>query len=169
MSDSIGYTYGGVELFDRTVPLRLKLLAQHAWQSKHFASYYSPERIKKTKKMLLECSERGRLHIGVAHHMSTGRDVGFCISTVSPDKVGEIFAIFVDDEFKSMGIGTRLANEALAWLREQNPEHLEIHFLFENTRVQSFYERLGFYPQTVVLREPGPTTGLGTLEERRGR
>jgi diamine N-acetyltransferase len=149
----IEYKYGGLELFEETVPLRLKLLNFHAKLSRHFGPYYSPERIESTKGMLQECAGRGCLHIGLARHRPTGRSVGFCISTVNPEKVGEIFSLFVDDGFKSSGIGAELATEAVAWLRSKNPEHLEIHVLFENARVQSFYARLGFVPQTIVLRE----------------
>lgn len=149
----IDYVYGGMELFEATVPLRLKLLGHHSKMSRHFGSYYSPARIEGTKGVLTECSTRNRLRIGLARHIPTGRNVGFCISTVNAEDVGEIFAIFVDDEFKGMGIGTALSSEALAWLRSKNPKHLEIHILHENTKVQSFYSRLGFAPQTILLRE----------------
>jgi diamine N-acetyltransferase len=153
MNKEIEYIYGGMELFSDTVPLRLKLLEHHSQMSQHFASYYSPARIDGTKQFLTECNARGSLHIGLARHIPTARDVGFCISTVSADNVGEIFAIWVEDDFKNMGLGAALSETALAWLRSMKPKHLEIHILFENAKVRSFYERLGFFPQTILLRE----------------
>jgi GNAT superfamily N-acetyltransferase len=153
MNKHIEYVYGGMELFADTVPLRLRLLEHHSRMSHHFASYYSPARIEGTKQFLAECSTRESLHIGLARHTPTTRNVGFCISTVNPEHIGEIFAIWVEDDFKNLGIGAELSARALAWLRSRHPNHLEIHVLFENEKVRSFYERLGFVPQTILLRE----------------
>jgi ribosomal protein S18 acetylase RimI-like enzyme len=153
MNNEIEYIYGGMELFTDTVPLRLRLLEHHSRMSQHFASYYSPARIEGTKQFLVECNARDSLHIGLARHIPTGRNVGFCISTVNAENVGEIFAIWVEDGFKNLAIGTALSEKALVWLRSMNPKHLEIHILFENAKVRSFYERLGFFPQTILLRE----------------
>jgi ribosomal protein S18 acetylase RimI-like enzyme len=153
MSNEIEYVYGGMELFEETIPLRLKLLEYHSRLSRHFASCYSPARIEGTKPFLAECSGRGCLQIVLAKHAPTARNVGFCISTLKVENVGQIFAICVDDEFKNRGIGTALSARALAWLRSRHPKHLEVPILYENTRVRSFYERLGFMPETIILRE----------------
>ena len=159
MNKDIEYVYGGMELFADTVPLRLRLLDHHSRMSQHFAFYYSPARIEGTKEFLAECSAREALHIGLARHTPTARNVGFCISTVNAEDVGEIFAIWVEDDFKNRGIGAALSARALAWLRSRQAKHLEIHILYENEEVLSFYDRLGFVPQTILLRQVKTTEG----------
>lgn len=46
---------------------------------------------------------------------SAARAVGYCLSSVTADGVGEIDSLYVLDEFRRQGIGSELVRRALAW------------------------------------------------------
>jgi ribosomal protein S18 acetylase RimI-like enzyme len=78
------------------------------------------------------------------------RAVGYCISTVTGDGVGEIDSLYVLDEFRRHGIGSELVRRALAWLEAREPKKIIVVALAENTAAVEFYKRFGLLPRAVV-------------------
>jgi ribosomal protein S18 acetylase RimI-like enzyme len=73
--------------------------------------------------------------------------VGFCdagpSSTKSPDYLGEIYAIYLLEGYKQLGIGTKLMNAAIAHLFHHGLTPSITWVLEENKQACSFYEKLG--------------------------
>ena len=70
---------------------------------------------------------------------------GFCVCESTPIPDGcEITALYIDDEYRGIGLGRKLLSFAL---REMRARHIRAAFLWvdeKNTRAASFFERIGF-------------------------
>jgi ribosomal protein S18 acetylase RimI-like enzyme len=73
--------------------------------------------------------------------------------------LGEVYAIYVDQDRLSTGIGRALMDEAVRRLRERNLTSVRLWVLAGNARGLTFYERYGFRPDggrsTFVVEQPG--------------
>lgn len=59
---------------------------------------------------------------------------------------GEIVSIYIHPDFYRKGMGTRLLQSALSYLKAQNCEGCFLWVLRENRNAQRFYEKNGFTP-----------------------
>jgi ribosomal protein S18 acetylase RimI-like enzyme len=89
-----------------------------------------------------------------------GRLVGFVAfgpcrdEDVSPEKVGEVMAIYVRPDTWGLGFGEALMRAALARLRSGGSAEVVLWVIEGNHRAVGFYERLGFKPDgSVRVRE----------------
>jgi GNAT superfamily N-acetyltransferase len=78
-----------------------------------------------------------------------------------PGYAGEIYAIYVLDDFHRRGYGRELVRAAVAGLRDIGLEDMLIWVLRDNLPARQFYERLG----GVYVRAQPITFGSATLEE----
>jgi len=74
---------------------------------------------------------------------------------------GELYAIYVLDDFQRRGYGHQLVREVVAGLKEMGLHDMIIWVLRENAPARQFYERLG----GVYVRAQAITIGSATLEE----
>jgi GNAT superfamily N-acetyltransferase len=83
----------------------------------------------------------------VAAAPDTGEIAGFCgvgKSRGSPAGYpGEIYAIYLLEEVKGLGVGRALFLEGQQWLRERGLWPAALWVLRDNTRARRFYERMG--------------------------
>lgn len=64
---------------------------------------------------------------------------------LSPVKdVGYIAAVFVEKEYRGLGVASELLNEAKAWFEARGVRYLELNVLTQNTPGKSAWEALGF-------------------------
>ena len=80
-----------------------------------------------------------------------GRVVGWVMSGPSRDtdqdgSFGEVYAIYVDPDVTSRGIGAALLDRALEILRTDGFAHASLWVLRNNARARAFYEREGWRP-----------------------
>jgi ribosomal protein S18 acetylase RimI-like enzyme len=78
-----------------------------------------------------------------------GKVVGFCDLGKSrdddaTDDVGEVYAIYVDVDFMGKGVGTKIINKALLFLKEFGFKSATLWVLESNTRGRHFYEQNGW-------------------------
>ena len=80
-----------------------------------------------------------------------GRVVGYVYATVEPrswqelrEQSGFIHDLLVDERARGGGIGTRLLEAALAWLRERGQSQVVLWSAAPNTAAQRLFERCGF-------------------------
>ncbi len=70
---------------------------------------------------------------------------GFCVCESTPIPDGcEITALYIDEDYRSMGFGRKLLSFVL---REMRAKHVRVAFIWvddNNTRAASFFERIGF-------------------------
>jgi len=94
-------------------PLWQRLKEHHEIQSHHFPEHYARLTFNLRKKDLLKKSKYGALRLDLAKDSDTGEHIGYCISTISKDKQGEIDSIYVEPNYRKVGIGDNLMKRAL--------------------------------------------------------
>jgi len=148
--ETVEYIQGGSELMDSIAPLWEHLNRLHADLSLHFSNTYPARRFSSRKRELLKKSEQGRLRVDLAR-LPSGDLIGYCVTTVSRENVGEIDSIFVLDDYRGLGIGEALMRKALAWLDAARVEQKIVVAVSGNERVFPFYAKFGFYPRATTL------------------
>lgn len=123
----------------------------HKLNSKQFAGYFSAKQFEERKLELLDKAKNGELMLVTAK--ISGKLIGYCISTVDTNKVGEIDSLFVLEEFRNLKIGEYLMKESISWLDSKGAVKKRLVVAAGNERAISFYERLGFYKKCIVLEE----------------
>lgn len=78
--------------------------------------------------------------------------IGYCISIIIDGK-GEVESLHVDKARRGAGIGNRLVTEHLEWMKEKNCKVIGVTVSQENESAISFYEKLGFYPNTLYMQQ----------------
>jgi ribosomal protein S18 acetylase RimI-like enzyme len=149
--ENIAYSSGGVEYLDMIQPLWEKLNQHHAEISPHFTADFQNKTFSGRKSALLEKYADGEMRIDIAQSHETA--IGYLISAISADSVGEIESIYIEESFRGQAIGDELMRRALAWLDAQNVHMKVIAVAVGNERAYSFYERFGFFPRVVTLKQ----------------
>ena len=145
------YTSGGPELIDEIQPLWEQLNQHHASVSSYFASDFQSKTFVGRKKALLEKYVDGDMRIDIA--VSQTRNIGYLISAITPDGVGEIESIYIENGFRGQAVGDQLMQKALDWLEAQGVHTKVIDVAVGNERAYMFYQRFGFYPPVVTLKQ----------------
>jgi ribosomal protein S18 acetylase RimI-like enzyme len=79
--------------------------------------------------------------------------VGYCVCSITREKVGEIESIFVEAEYRSRGIGTGLMKQALEWMDRSGAEKKRVFVADGNEQAYGFYRRFGFSPRMMMLEQ----------------
>lgn len=153
----IEYITAGIESLDIIEPLWLDLNEHHRIYSNHFSSDFQRTTFKQRKQQLLEKSTDGDLRIHLAKDTDTGVLVGYCVSTISKEQLGEIESIFVEEYFRSSGIGDNLMKYAMAWMREKSVNRIILGVSVGNEEAIKFYGRYGFFPRTTIMERTYPS------------
>ncbi len=87
-----------------------------------------------------------------------GRIAGFVSGYVilrnpqlSVDRIGKVDNIFVDDEFRGLGIGTKLLEAFFQYCHGQAVEFIELSCDLANEKALKLYKKLGFKEQKVLM------------------
>jgi uncharacterized damage-inducible protein DinB/ribosomal protein S18 acetylase RimI-like enzyme len=147
----------GVDELDEIRPQWEKLNAHHAAMTQHFGGAIRQRTFAARKAELI--AKAGKLRVEIAYSRPLSESVAYCISTVSADGIGEIDSLFVEEHLRGKGIGSSLMRRALAWLDSMKAATKVVSVLAENEEALAFYERLGFYPRTLVLQSIHESTG----------
>jgi ribosomal protein S18 acetylase RimI-like enzyme len=145
MSD-FNITTGSSELLDRVAPLWEELNAFHVGIGKAFSSDLSERNFDTRRVQLIKSAVK--MHVLIA---SVEGDVGYCVSTINNDGVGEIDSLYVKKEHRSKGLGRRMAEAALHWLNENDVQKKVVVVLEGNAEAIEFYQSLGFLPRNIEL------------------
>jgi len=74
-----------------------------------------------------------------------GQVVGYVTTRLDRvTRIGRIPNLAVDEQFRGHGLGTRLIEHAIAWMRAQGMAMAKIETLVQNERGQALYPRFGF-------------------------
>jgi len=140
----------GLDLIDA---LWCKLKEHHKILSLHFAEYLARITFDQRKKELLDKSREGALRIDLVRDVDTAEIVGYCVSTISGNKQGEIESIYVESDYRQFGIGDNLMKRALRWMDEQSVTRKTIAVSAGNEEVFTFYSQHSFYPRVTILEQ----------------
>jgi ribosomal protein S18 acetylase RimI-like enzyme len=129
-----------------------KLNSHHKARSKYFYQEYEKIVFEDRKKQLLTKVEEGNLRIDLAVDTDSKKSVGYCVSSFS-NRNGEIDSIYVDENFRNMGIGDSLMRRALKWMDKKDVVNREIKLSTGNDDAIQFYSHYGFHPKHIILKQ----------------
>jgi len=134
---------------NRIEPLWNSLRLVHLALSPHFKEYYAQQTFEQRCKKFRALPEE-HVHIAVAENEG-GALAGYCICSVR-DETGELDSIYVEPEYRGRGVGRKLAESGLAWLKRQGCRYIDVLVAGGNEAALPFYEKLGFCVRGTVLR-----------------
>lgn len=147
---NIDYFEAGAEGIDLIRPLWEQLVRHHKALSPYFKDFYETLTFEKRRSDLLNKSAGGHLHMDIARN--NGRIIGYSIASVK-DTEGEIDSIFVEQDYRSAGIGNVLMEKSLAWMDGRQVTVKRVAVAVGNEDVFGFYEKFGFLPRQVILEQ----------------
>ena len=66
-------------------------------------------------------------------------------------KKGYISNLFVDEEYRNKGVGKKLLNKSLKWLKDNKVKYISLEIHLENKAALKFYRKSGFKDYTLKL------------------
>ncbi len=75
--------------------------------------------------------------------------VGFIYGYLKPlegtkENIAQIDALYVDDDYRHLGIGKKLIDEFSNWVKENNTSKIEINVMEQNIIARELYYKIGF-------------------------
>lgn len=141
---------GGVELLPTVKPLWEKLNHHHKDKSTNFKCRYEnftfEQRVKR-----LSVDDTLKTNIDLIMDNSRNQYIGYCISTVNRDSVGEVDSLYLNSDYRGYGLGDELMERAIKWIDSNEVKSIIIGVAEGNEEVLKFYERYGFYKRTTIL------------------
>ena len=109
--------------------------------------YYNPKSCLKSKKNLMLVAEDNGKVIGG----------GFCKIEKEPNwsknkNRGHIGVLFVEKEYRRKGIGSRIIDELVKWLKKKNITDVRIQVYSKNTNAINAYKKYGFKEHILEMR-----------------
>ena len=147
----IDYRSTDITEIDLIRPLWDQLNTYHTVNARAFRDVYTNWTFSDRKDNFKKVAAAGHLRIDLAFYPVSGRYVGYCVSSFSQERGGEIESIFVEESCRLQGIGTALLTRALAWIDTNNPVRVRISVADGNEDSFAFYQRFGFHPRMTVL------------------
>jgi GNAT superfamily N-acetyltransferase len=132
-------------------PLWDQLNRHHLANARTFKDHYERWTFDDRKAYFAKVAKTGLLRVDLAMDKGSGRYVGYCISSLAEDGDGEIESVYVEEAFRTQGIGSALVTRALAWLTENRSARIRVSVADGNEDVFPFYQEFGFHPRLTVL------------------
>jgi phosphinothricin acetyltransferase len=145
-------------------PLWNRICEHHRIRARTFRAFFESTTFDDRKAHFARCAEAGDLQVDLACDPATGRCVAYCVTSLSAERTGEIESLYVDEAYRSLGVGTALVRRALMWLDENGSIENRVSVAEGNEEAFPFYRRFGFYPRRTVLeqvRESAPPRPAG--------
>jgi len=149
----ISYMELDEDRIDLIKPLWEKLRDHHRKLSPYFPERYVEFTFQERKEDLLKKSENGILRIDTAYDETVELFIGYCISSISDEKVGEVDSIYLTDKYRSSGIGDTLMKRSLSWMDQNGVETKRIMVAAGNENMLAFYSRYNFFPKHIILEQ----------------
>lgn len=149
----IEYIEGKDELLDELGFLWEKLNKLHKSKSKFFSNRFNDYKFKDRKIALKEKAKRGDIKINLVKDTSKNMLIGYSISTVDENNIGELDSLYIDTDYRKHGIGDRLIERSLNWFEDKKANKIRIGVVVGNEEVFSFYSKYGFYPLVTILEK----------------
>ncbi len=89
-----------------------------------------------------------------------GRVVGFAAGKIEKlpafyieRKIGILFQIFVEEKYRNRGVGTKLINKFISWLKSRQIKAVRLEVFPTNSAVKELYKNLGFKEFKIEMRK----------------
>ncbi|KNZ40565.1 GNAT family N-acetyltransferase [Acetobacterium bakii] len=153
LKTTIIYRSGDESLLDDIQALWEALNLNHRDAAVIFKSHYENFTFEMRKKNLLQKAKNGQMRIEIAVDQETAQNVGYCISRVEFSGDAEMESLYVQDDYRGLGLGAALLSNAIAWMDEMGAHTKTVSVAGGNEKVFSFYARFGFYPRKTLLEQ----------------
>lgn len=100
---------------------------------------------------LLTKTARGKLHIQLVDLGDINKPIGFCITSLSKDKIGEVEVLYILEEYQGNHLGTQLLQTALKWMAVHNVMEKRLKVVVGNENIFGFYQKFKLYPVYTAL------------------
>jgi len=130
----------------RVQPLWEELNALHGLRSTHFKAHFESFTFERRIAKLLD-----KAHLAVFAAQADTEIVGYCLTTAD-DECGELDSLYMQKAYRGIGLGTRLSDQALAWLHSLGCTDIRVAVAEGNEAAIPFYEKLGFQKRFTVLK-----------------
>ena len=161
---SIEYRTTDIAGIDVIRPLWNRICEHHRVRARTFRAFFEHTTFDERKAHFVRCAETGDLRVDQACDPAADRCVAYCVTSLSAERIGGIESLYVDETYRSQGIGTALVRRALMWLDENGSVENRVAVADGNEEAFPFYRRFGFYPRRTVLeqvRESAPSRPAG--------
>ena len=152
MMTKISYRDVGMDGLDLIQELWMLLRLHVKSRNTDFNDQMEQLTFQERKEFLIKKSKGGDIRVDLAETPDKVI-IAYCISTLDPEKVGEVDSIFVSQEYRSLGIGDQLMKRSLEWMDEKGAYSKRIMVTAGNQDVLSFYRLYGFRPRSVILEQ----------------
>lgn len=72
---------------------------------------------------------------------------------ITPKKIGVVYDLFVNENHRLKGVGKKLFDEALEWLRNKNIKHIELSVDARNISGIAAWKKFGFLEYKIRMRK----------------
>ena len=148
---NVEYVESGQESINLIQPLWQNLRKYHKNKSKYFADIYAYKRFQERVKELTD--DKMGMRVILVKDKDTGQYIGYCVSTIDKEMIGEIDSLYVEKEYRKYGIGNELMKRALEWLDENKVKSKRVVVAGGNEKVIDFYNHYGFHIRKIVLEQ----------------
>jgi ribosomal protein S18 acetylase RimI-like enzyme len=124
----------------------------HKNKSKHFAEIYANKRFQDRVNELTDDSKVA-MRVDLVKDKDTEQYIGYCISTIDKEMIGEIDSLYVEKEYRKHGIGSQLMEKALEWLDKNKVKSKIVAVGDGNENVIDFYNHYGFHIRKIILEQ----------------
>ncbi|KNF07515.1 acetyltransferase, GNAT family [Gottschalkia purinilytica] len=150
--DNFEFTNGNIELLDLVQPLWEKLNKHHKINSNYFSDKFKNLNFEVRKNQFIN-DKNLKLKVDLIKDKEKDLYIGYCISTINKDLIGEVDSLFIEKEYRKYGLGDKLMNRALEWLNINKVKTKIIGVAEGNESVLEFYKKYGFYKRRVILEQ----------------
>ncbi len=150
--DDLEFVNGSRELLDLVQPLWEKLNKHHETSSTYFSDKFRNLKFEVRKNKFIN-DENLKVKIDLIKDKEKAIYIGYCISTIDKDLIGEIDSLFVEEEYRKYGLGDKLMNKSLEWLNSNQVKTKIIGVAEGNENALGFYKKYGFYRRRVILEQ----------------
>jgi GNAT superfamily N-acetyltransferase len=145
------------EELSRIEPLWDKLNDHHMKTSTHFEAYYGIFSFDQRMEKFEDPSLRVRIDVALIDDDPSKRSenvmIGYSLSSVTKRAEGELDSLFIERQYRRMGIGTNLAKRSFAWMDKEAALSKSLSVVYGNEEVLPFYRKFRFYPSRMELNQ----------------
>lgn len=135
---------------DMIEPLWEQLREHHGRMDWAFAHEMADVTFAGRKAGILARATDGVLRLEIVRE--AGDLIGYCVSSVSAGKEGELDSMFVAPDRRGRGIGEQLARRSLEWMEACGTEPKRVVVADGNQAARALYRKLGFVERTTTMQ-----------------
>lgn len=77
--------------------------------------------------------------------------LGYCISGIDDNGIGEIESIYIEQMIRGQGLGEELINRHINWLKSKESKKIKLAVSYGNEAVLRFYMKAGLFPRLTYM------------------